>query len=426
MSARLIRLLYIEDDPDDVILLKTSLAESSAASLHLTCVGRLDTGLACLAEGGMDVILLDLNLPDSQGLDTLKTLIPHAPCAPVLVMSGLADEALALKAVQQGAQDYLVKGRDDGQTIVRIVYYAIERHQLARALRLSETRTRTIIEQNLDGILIVDYAGVMRFVNPAAAALFGRPAEQLVGDAFGFPTAADGTSELEILRPGSSIRIVEMRSTEFAWEAQPARLVSLHDITDRKRAEIQLQAKTAALVAEVAEREQLQAELKALSLHDELTGLYNRRGFMLLADQLWRLARRNQQDFVILYMDVDRFKHINDTYGHAQGDQALRDVARILLLSSRESDIQGRLGGDEFAALLVDCNLASAQLAITRLKENLNQVSAYTSGLYTLALSIGVAHFDPSDQADLHALMAQADADMYLQKQRSHASQSVP
>jgi signal transduction histidine kinase/FixJ family two-component response regulator len=270
MSAtKPIHLLLIEDDPDDVLILKEDLAEVSTPPFHITCAGRLDTGLACLAEGGMEVVLLDLNLPDSRGLDTLTTLLRHTPSVPVVVLSGLADEALALMAVQQGAQDYLVKGRAGGQALARIVHYAIERHRLYHNWQISETRTRTIIEQNLDSLLIADGAGVVRFVNPAAEALWGRPASQLIGAAFGFPVEGDTPSELEIGQPDGSARVVEMRAAMFAWDGQPASLISLRDITDRKQAEQAMQDYSLRLEADVAQRTQALRDAQAQLVRQE-------------------------------------------------------------------------------------------------------------------------------------------------------------
>jgi two-component system cell cycle response regulator len=181
-----------------------------------------------------------------------------------------------------------------------------------------------------------------------------------------------------------------------------------------------VEERTAALTAEIAERERLQNELKALSLQDELTGLYNRRGFMTLAEQHWRLALRTHQAFSLLYMDVDGLKHINDTFGHAQGDQALRNVARLLERTFRQSDILARLGGDEFTVLLAECDLTSCQHAIARLKEALNQANAAASSLCNLSLSIGAACFNADRQVSLTDMLKQADAEMYAHKQRSH------
>ena len=129
MTTDFIRVLLIEDDPDDVLLLKDSLAEAKTVRIRLASAERLSEGLKYLAEQEVDVVLLDLNLPDSHGLETLTTIMKAFPKAPIVVMSGIADEIITIEAVRRGAQDYLVKGEISGTTLVRVMRYAIEREQ---------------------------------------------------------------------------------------------------------------------------------------------------------------------------------------------------------------------------------------------------------------------------------------------------------
>jgi diguanylate cyclase (GGDEF)-like protein len=178
-----------------------------------------------------------------------------------------------------------------------------------------------------------------------------------------------------------------------------------------------VEARTAVLTTEIVGRERLQVELRALSLTDELTGLYNRRGFMTLAEQHWRLALRLKQNFVLLYMDVNDFKDINDTFGHAQGDRALPAIARVLEHTFRDSDILARVGGDEFVVLLTNCDEAAAQAAVLRLRDQLALTNnASDAGPYALSLSVGLANFDVDKPLALKVLLEQADAAMYADK----------
>jgi diguanylate cyclase (GGDEF)-like protein len=174
--------------------------------------------------------------------------------------------------------------------------------------------------------------------------------------------------------------------------------------------------RTVKLTAEIMERERLQNELHALSLRDELTGLLNRRGFMTLAEQHWRLALRTHQKFALLFTDLDYLKRINDTLGHAQGDTALRDMAHALEKTFRESDIIARMGGDEFTVLFTDHTRDSIQTVLARLQENLNRVNETHN--YILSASMGLAQFDPDHPASIADLLKQADAEMYAQKQQ--------
>jgi DNA-binding response OmpR family regulator len=142
MSADPIRVLLIEDDPDDALLLKESLAEAGAVKVKLVHASSLSDGLKHSGEQEFDVVLLDLNLPDSTGLGTLSSLHTQAPQAPIVVLTGLADEALSVKALQAGAQDYLVKGQANSELLSRAIRYAIERQRLLGELESSQQRER--------------------------------------------------------------------------------------------------------------------------------------------------------------------------------------------------------------------------------------------------------------------------------------------
>lgn len=135
MKDKRIKVLLIEDNPGDARLIKELLADAGGDPFDLLCVDRLSMGLDHLADGGIDLVLLDLSLPDASGLNTFSTLRAHAPHVPVIVLTGLNDETLAVNAVQEGAQDYLVKGKVDGDLLVRSVRYAIERQRMLMELR---------------------------------------------------------------------------------------------------------------------------------------------------------------------------------------------------------------------------------------------------------------------------------------------------
>jgi PAS domain S-box-containing protein len=173
MTSQQIRALLIEDDPDDILLLKESLADVGLGKIKLDCTDRLSRGLIQLSGQTYDVVLLDLNLPDSRGLDTLNTTIKSFPRLPVVVLSGLADDAITIEAVRRGAQDYLVKGDISGPLVMRVVRYAIERKQVEAVLRASEARYRTLVETSPNGITLADLEGKLLFCNQQAASLLG-------------------------------------------------------------------------------------------------------------------------------------------------------------------------------------------------------------------------------------------------------------
>jgi diguanylate cyclase (GGDEF)-like protein len=161
----------------------------------------------------------------------------------------------------------------------------------------------------------------------------------------------------------------------------------------------------------------LDRELRYLALTDDLTCLFNRRGFFAAATQQLKLAQRNGQSLLLLFCDVDNLKKINDTYGHHEGDLALIRTADALEKSLRGSDILSRLGGDEFVALASETSNQTQEIILRRLEKNLKKSSA-TEPRYALSLCVGVARSDPKRVTTLGELMVRADQDMYEQKRR--------
>ncbi len=159
----------------------------------------------------------------------------------------------------------------------------------------------------------------------------------------------------------------------------------------------------------------LDRELRYLALTDDLTCLYNRRGFYAAATQLLKVALRNARGLLLLFCDVDNLKKINDSYGHREGDQALVRTADALEQTIRSSDILARLGGDEFVVMALEAPGQAKEAILGRLAKNLKKANA-TEKRYELSLSIGVARFDPKRAVSLGELMAQADQAMYEQK----------
>jgi diguanylate cyclase (GGDEF)-like protein len=166
-----------------------------------------------------------------------------------------------------------------------------------------------------------------------------------------------------------------------------------------------------------AKQYMLQAELGNLALTDELTGLYNRRGFMALAERQLKVGSRSGRGMLLFVMDVDRLKQINDSFGHLEGDCALKHTSAVLEETFRDSDVVARLGGDEFAVLAVEAAGHSEPTIKARLFERLKSISAEQSR-YEISLRVGVARFDPRNVTSIGELMVKADQAMYEQKRR--------
>jgi len=361
MSREPIRTLLVEDNPGDALLIRERLRRERPSRFQVEHVTTLDSALSRLEEGRVDVVLLDLGLPDSRGVETVARVHRAAPEVAIVVLTGIDDEDLALRSVQAKAEDYLVKGAADEVAIARAIRHAHERHRLqvelegyADTLERSEAKFRTLIANSADGMVVASQAGKVLFANPAAATLFGRPAEALQGTTFPFPLSEDGRFEVDLSpEPDGGVRVVEMRVVGTEWEGAPARLASLRDITGHKLAEERLTAMTAELLS-------LNQRLEHLANVDPLTSLLNRRGLESVLSIEVQRARRSGTPLQAVLVDLDDFKRVNETLGHAVGDVVLKEVAGRMAETLRPTDHLARIGGDEFLFLLPETRLAEA------------------------------------------------------------------
>ncbi|HVU22685.1 MAG TPA: PAS domain S-box protein [Opitutus sp.] len=242
--GRKVAVLLVEDDPSAAEIVQAELRDGAPFDIELVCADHLHQAIELVRGRAFDAALLDLQLPDSIGQDTYERFHQSAPDLPIIVLSGLYDEELARRLLRRGAQDFLKKQQVGHQLLAHTIQHAIERHgfaaELARRkaeLEQSEIRIRRIIDASADAMLIVDPTGLVHFANPTAAAMFGRPIGDLVGQSFGFPVTTGQVTELDVRRHDGELGVAEMRVVAIDWDGRPAFLVSLHDVTERRRQE---------------------------------------------------------------------------------------------------------------------------------------------------------------------------------------------
>jgi diguanylate cyclase (GGDEF)-like protein/PAS domain S-box-containing protein len=281
-------------------------------------------------------------------------------------------------------------------------------------LRASETRYRRLFETAQDGILILNAeTGEIDDVNPYLVNMLHYSHEEFLGmklwEISPFKDTVLNQTAFEELQDKGYIK-----HKDLPLETKEGKLIAVEFVSNVYKANgnkvIQCN------IRNITERKSLEEKLLAISIIDELTGLYNRRGFFTLAQQQLKVTERAKQDMLLLFADLDKMKQINDTLGHQEGDKALVDIASILKEVFRESDIIGRIGGDEFAAVAIDTTDETGDVLINRLHNTLNDYNRPEGRKYKLSLSTGIAHYDPEKPSSLDELMAQADILMYEEK----------
>ncbi|MEW5747083.1 MAG: EAL domain-containing protein [Nitrospirota bacterium] len=411
-------ILLIEDNRGDAELIRELLADRGS-EYALTTADRLGPGLELLDREPFDIVLLDLGLPDSSGIDTLGRLQAKSPELPVIVMTGIADEECASQAIALGAQDYLVKGKIESDLLHRSILYAIERKKAEQALRESEERYRVITETAQDAIVTIDEESRIVLVNPAVERMFGYVRSELVGSSLtmlmperlrrAHCTAvkrhiATGKRSLPwdavempgLHRDGGEIPL-EISYGEFVREGRRFFIGIVRDITERKRAE---------------------ETITYQAYHDLLTGLANRTQLMLKLDLELPQANRNHRKLAVLHIDIDRFRAINDSLGHAAGDKIILAVAERLRALVRKSDTLARIGSDEFIILLPDLNRPEDAALFARTVVETMQRPFTMDGreLYATA-SVGISMY-PEDSEHAGILLKNADIAVSYAKER--------
>ncbi|MBI4975978.1 MAG: diguanylate cyclase [Spirochaetes bacterium] len=291
-----ISVLVVEDYCPFVELIKEHLEDFKSAEFVITHAQRADEAYGLLENGTFDVILLDLTLPDTDGLDTVTRMRPYIDRMPVIILTSIEDDELGRRAVQMGADYYMGKSDINGYTLGRTIIFAMERKQLI-------------------------------------------------------------------------------------------------------------------------------ASIRALSLTDELTGLYNRRGLGLLAEQQMRMSQRKRTPFFLLFVDIDGLKAANENFGHSAGDTLIVNTAHALRETFPEPDIVARIGGDEFIILLID-----GQSDLSPIRQRLaNNIETIVQTAYpaTVTVSIGASRFNPDKPVSLTELISEADSALYNEKHQKMPNTQV-
>jgi diguanylate cyclase (GGDEF)-like protein/PAS domain S-box-containing protein len=306
----------------------------------------------------------------------------------------------------------------DGDTVVgcvAVLHDVSERRAFEQELYESEERLSVLANASFDGVAITNDRQIID-VNQTLADWVGQSREALIGaEALALfapqeqaevavKSAQGGVYETRLLHRDGSLRPIEVRGSFANYRGESVRIAVIRDISDRLQRE-----------AELKDHAEL---MRTLSLRDELTGLYNRRGFAEVAEQALRTMARSNLHGCLFFADLDGLKAVNDSLGHEMGDRVIAAAGKLLAGVFRDSDIVARLGGDEFAILAIECGLADIPSVLERI-ENRVAESNRREPLYAMSLSVGTALFEPPATVDLDGLMEQADQAMYDQKRLS-------
>jgi diguanylate cyclase (GGDEF)-like protein/PAS domain S-box-containing protein len=421
LNTQRIRLLLVEDSPDDARLI---LRELRMAGLAVS-ERRVETEpafRAALEEGGWDIIVTDYLLPEFSGLKVLEIIQQNWLDIPVIVLSGKAGEELAVAVMKAGAQDYLVK--ENLARLVPAVMRELAEGRRARraasvALHESQELFRRIVETTAEGILTTSPAQDVVFVNHRLARMLGCVADDLSGrnlqdliDKGIIPAIHNPSNLTPADRERYDLSFFRSDSVELWFSVSSSPLTDYHG-----RA-----LGTLTMFSDITERKRIEQQLMHEALHDSLSSLPNRALFL---DRVAHcLARRERAPGLaaVLFLDLDRFKNVNDSLGHFAGDRLLAEVGSRLQKCVRTGDTVARYGGDEFTVLLESLTSEDQSLEVAaRIKKELGYPILLDGCEIFVTASIGIVHAN-GRYVKAEDLLRDADTAMYRAKAAGRAT----
>lgn len=408
-------ILLIEDNPADIYLLQEEFgAISGDHELHFATT--VAEAVDAITANRPDAVLLDLSLPDGDGLESLATIQRAGPDLPILILSGNADQTMAVEAVRRGAQDYVLKGRIQSDALLRALQYAIERALVKARLRASEARYRRLFDSVPVGVFQAQVGGKLLAANATLVKTLGfdDEAELIRASAAGSLYVNNGQlAEIEdVLQKDGVLDGFEVVVFHRTGK-QVTMLTSAVAVIDQISGHITVEG----TLVDISARKESERLLKEQAELDELTQLMNRRAFRaVMTGALQKAAQKYPQLApAVLMFDLDGFKEVNDSLGHKAGDELLRQIAARVSGVLRTGDHLARLGGDEFAIL---CNVLErthiarvadkVQVEIAR-AFNINGQSVHVGS------SIGISMY-LHNGSSIDDLLTAADAAMYCAK----------
>jgi diguanylate cyclase (GGDEF)-like protein/PAS domain S-box-containing protein len=424
-----LNMLLIQNDAASAQAVQEALSQSHNPMYHVEWVTTCAAGIARLetaarqrspADEGIAAVLLDLCLADTQGIATFDGIYSAVPQFPIMILSAPQDEESAKLAVQRGAQDYFFKDRLDGFLLPKALSALVDRAASTEALFEEKERAQVTLNSIGDAVISTDVQGRVTYLNSVAERLTGWPHEEALGHALeDVFRIIDATTRATVPNPMQLATVnnktvaltpncvlIRRDGVEAAIEDSAA---PIHDRRGRVTGAVMV-------FHDVSDARALSQRMAYLAQHDSLTDLPNR---VLLQDRLnqaMAVAHRRGEKLAVLYLDVDRFKHINDSLGHPIGDRLLQSVARRLVACVRACDTVSRQGGDEFVVLLSE--LVDAQDAATcadKIIQTVGEAHHIDDHEVHVTTSVGIVLY-PDDGSDAESLLKHADAAMYQAK----------
>ncbi|GJQ22850.1 hypothetical protein BIY37_09905 [Candidatus Brocadia sapporoensis] len=424
MNINRIKILLVDDDEDDYVIVRELVSEISTWKPELDWAKTYDEALEKIQGKQYDVYLFDYRLGygEHTGLELLHKTINLGCKSPIIILTGQDDYHVDMEAIRKGASDYLIKGQINSSLLEKSIRHAIERKRAEEAVRSAKNYSEYLVACSLDMIVAANLELTITEFNPSAEKMFGYCKSEVVGKSIRmlFADAAESKQVIDKILKEKMFE-GEINKRKKNGETFPSFLSAsiLKDINDKEIGIV-------GILRDITERNRLIDQLRYNAFHDTLTNLPNRNLFMERLERLLEHSKRNRNStFSVLFLDLDRFKVVNDSLGHLSGDKLLVLIAQKLRDCLRKSDTVARFGGDEFAILLdnVDDHF-NAKFVAERILEALKAPFVLDGHKIVVSASIGIVlkgelYNRPED------ILRDADTVMYRAKMLGKARYAI-
>jgi len=419
-QAKTESVLLIECHPADARLISNALQDDAHEGLQIECIKKLSDGLDRIQKGKVRGIILDIEMSNGRGVATFERLRAAAPHVPILILSGVENENIARQAVHRGAQDYLLKSNFDHFRLRRAVHLMVERHAIEEKAYLQQRTAEVTLACTGDAVIISDSADRITHLNGPAELLTGWSEAEARGHSLNeiLGEAACDDQATSALAPSMASGPHQDRpcaDTSILLRRDGMQL-NIKNCSGYIRDRDGNVTGTVAVLHDLGAVREQTLELSRAAQHDFLTGLPNRSLVNDRITQAISFSARYTKQLAVMFVDLDLFKRINDSLGHAVGDKLLQQVATRIVACVRRSDTVGRIGGDEFVVLLSQVGHAEGAVFIARkILSSLAAPYLIDQKQLQINASIGVSTY-PADGTDSETLIHRADTAMYEAK----------
>lgn len=424
MKNNRIKILLVDDDEDDYVIARELFSEITTWKPELDWIKTYDEALEVIRARYYDVYLFDYRLGPGEhtGLKLLHETITLGCKSPIIILTGQGDYRVDMEAIRKGASDYLTKGQINSSLLEKSIRHAIERKRAEEAIRSAKNYAEYLVACSLDMIIAANLNLEITEFNPSAEKMFGYCKSEVLGKSIRM-LFADAIESKQIIEKILKEKIFsgEINKRKKDGEVFPSFLSAsiLKDIDDKEIGIV-------GILRDITERNRLIDQLRYNAFHDPLTNLPNRNLFMERLERLLERSKRAKNStFSVLFLDLDRFKVVNDSLGHLSGDKLLISIGQKLRECMRKSDTVARFGGDEFAILLdnVDDHF-NAKFVAERILETLKEPFILDGRKIVVSASIGIVlkgefYHRPED------ILRDADTVMYRAKMLGKARYAI-